>query len=146
MCDSNEARAHLQEKSRAIEAKSAKHFGEKRKFDPTSSDDFRGSSGAPLVGRLSDTGRVRQMARTGFGAERMRVAVGCSRGGEMSDHQREIYHSENGDKWFLCRDDDGRAFVLHNANVSSSGTVTEIELADFSEEAKRVPNIKRLPG
>jgi len=33
----------------------------------------------------------------------------------------------------LCRDDDGAAFVLHNANVSSSGTVTEIELADFSK-------------
>ena len=30
----------------------------------------------------------------------------------MSDHQREIYHSENGDKWFLCRDDDGRVFDL----------------------------------
>jgi len=29
MCDSNEARATFKEKSRAIEAKSAKHFGEK---------------------------------------------------------------------------------------------------------------------
>ena len=69
----------------------------------------------------------------------------------MSDHQREIYHSENGDKWFLGRDDDGRVFVLHKANVSSGGTVTKIELGYFlgrgnSEEAKRVPNIKRLPG
>jgi hypothetical protein len=27
---------------------------------------------------------------------------------EMSDHQREIYHSENRDRWLLCRDDDGR--------------------------------------
>jgi hypothetical protein len=40
---------------------------------------------------------------------------------EMSDHQREIYHSENGDRWLLCRDDDGRIFVLHKANVSSGG-------------------------
>jgi len=27
----------------------------------------------------------------------------------MSDHQREIYNSENGDKWFLCRDDNDGA-------------------------------------
>jgi hypothetical protein len=25
----------------------------------------------------------------------------------MSDREREIYESENGDEWFLCRDDDG---------------------------------------
>src|ERR1035437_9611535 len=53
------------------------------------------------------------MARTGNRAERIRVAVGCSRGVEMSDHQREIYQSENGDRWLLCRDDDGRVFVLY---------------------------------
>jgi len=45
----------------------------------------------------------------------------------MSDHEREIYNSENGDKWFLCRDDDGRVFVLHKANVPSGGT----RLGDF---------------
>jgi len=61
----------------------------------------------------------------------------------MSDHQREIYHSENGDRWLLCRDEDGRVFVLHKANVpwrpkSSSET--------FSEEAEQVPSIKRLRG
>ena len=49
----------------------------------------------------------------------------------MSDHEREIYNSENGDKWFLCRDDDGRVFVLHKANVPSGGTATRIELGDF---------------
>ena len=42
----------------------------------------------------------------------------------MSNRQREIYHSENGDRWLLCRGDDGRAFVLHKANVSSGGTAT----------------------
>jgi hypothetical protein len=63
---------------------------------------------------------------------------------EMSDHQREIYHSENGDRWFLCRGDDSHVFVLHKANVSSGGAATKIELGDFSEEAKRVPSIKRL--
>ncbi len=47
---------------------------------------------------------------------------------EMSDHEREIYRSENGDRWLLCRDDDGRAFVLHKANTctarSASPSVT----------------------
>jgi hypothetical protein len=49
----------------------------------------------------------------------------------MSDQQREIYHSENGDQWLLCREHDGRVFVLHKANVSSGGTATRIELGDF---------------
>ena len=40
-------------------------------------------------------------------------------------------NSENGDKWFLCRDDDGRVFVLRKANVSSGGTATKIELENF---------------
>jgi hypothetical protein len=38
---------------------------------------------------------------------------------EMSDHQREIYHSENGDRWLLCSDDDGLVFFLHKANAFS---------------------------
>jgi len=57
----------------------------------------------------------------------------------MSDHQREIYHSENGDRWLLCRDDDGRVFVLHKANVSSGGTATKIELGDFLGKGKAGP-------
>ena len=64
----------------------------------------------------------------------------------MSDLQREIYHSENGDRWLLCRDDDGRVFVLHKANVSSGGTATKIELGDFLGRGRRAPSIKRLPG
>jgi hypothetical protein len=49
----------------------------------------------------------------------------CNRRGfEMPNHEREIYHSENGDRWLLCRADDGRIFVLHKANVSSGGKVT----------------------
>jgi hypothetical protein len=64
---------------------------------------------------------------------------------EMSDRQREIYHSENGDRWLPCRDEDGRVFVLDKANMSSGGTATKIEIGD-SEEAKRAPSIERLPA
>jgi hypothetical protein len=62
----------------------------------------------------------------------------------MSDHQREIYHSENGDRWLLCRDDDGRVFVLHKANVSSGGTATKIELGDFLGRGKAGPEHQEL--
>ncbi len=62
----------------------------------------------------------------------------------MSDHQREIYHSENGDRWLLCRDDDGRVFVLHKANVSSGGTTTKIELGDFLGRGKAGPEHQAL--
>jgi len=63
----------------------------------------------------------------------------------MPKHEREIYHSENGDRWFLCRDEDDRTFVLHKANVSSGGKVTPIELGDFWAKAKQAPSIRRLP-
>jgi hypothetical protein len=63
---------------------------------------------------------------------------------KMSDHQREIYHSENGDRWFLCRDDDGRPFVLHKANVSSGAMATKIELGDFLGKGKAGPEHQAL--
>jgi hypothetical protein len=53
----------------------------------------------------------------------------------MSDHQREIYHSENGDRCFLCRDD-RPPFILHKANVSSGAMATKIELGDFLGKGK----------
>ena len=64
----------------------------------------------------------------------------------MSTHQREIYNSENGDKWFLCRDNDGGTFVLHKANVSSGGTATKIELGDFLGRGKAGPEHQALSG
>ena len=62
----------------------------------------------------------------------------------MPDRQREIYHSENGDKWFLCRDEDGRVFVLHKANLSSGGATTKIELGDFFGIGKAGPEHQAL--
>ena len=62
----------------------------------------------------------------------------------MSNRQHEIYHSENGDRWLLCRDDDGRAFVLHKATVSSGGSATKIELGDFLGRGKAGPEHQAL--
>ena len=63
---------------------------------------------------------------------------------EMSNRQREIYHGENGDRWLLCHDDDGRVFVLHKANISSGGTATKIELGDFLGRGKAGPEHQAL--
>jgi hypothetical protein len=48
----------------------------------------------------------------------------------MPSKEREIYRSENGDQWLLCRDDN-QVFVLHRANEPSGGKLTHIELWDF---------------
>ena len=63
---------------------------------------------------------------------------------EVAMSEREIYHSENGDRWLLCRDDDGRVFVLHKANLSSGGTATKIELGDFLGRGKAGPEHQAL--
>lgn len=62
----------------------------------------------------------------------------------MPHHEREIYHSENSDRWLLCHADDGRTFVLHKANVSSGGKVTSIELGDFLGRGKSGPEHQAL--
>ncbi len=62
----------------------------------------------------------------------------------MSDHQRENYHSENGDRWLLGRDDDGLVFVLHKANASSGGSATKFELGDFLGRGKAGPEHQAL--
>jgi hypothetical protein len=79
--------------------------------------------------------------RIGGGNEfRSRFIV--SKEAQMSE--REIYHSENGDRWFLCRDEDERVFVLHKANLSSGGTATKIELGDFLGRGKAGPEHQAL--
>jgi hypothetical protein len=64
----------------------------------------------------------------------------------VSDKGREIYHSENGDRWLLCRDNDGRVFVSHKANQSSGGTSTKMELGDFLAAGKAGPEHQALGG
>jgi len=85
------------------------------------------AAGAPLPGRPEDSGKrgkriVIAGRRQGTNAGRRWLIP--QRPG-MSDHQREIYNSENGDRWLLCRDDDGRVFVLHKANLASGGSWSE---------------------
>jgi len=47
-------------------------------------------------------------------------------------HFREIYQSENGDRWCLVRDPrSGRVFVRHEPNLPSGGQPSDIELGGF---------------
>ena len=57
---------------------------------------------------------------------------------------RDLYRSANGDRWLLVRDDAGRVFVRHEANLASGGTVTDRELAEFLAQAGLGPEKQEL--
>jgi hypothetical protein len=48
-------------------------------------------------------------------------------------HERELYSSSNGDRWFLVRDDNGTVFVRHDANRPSGGRHTDFQIGLFLE-------------
>ena len=56
---------------------------------------------------------------------------------------RELYRSDNGDRWLLVRDD-GRVFVRHEANLASGGNVTESEIGDFLRRGGLGPEKQEL--
>jgi hypothetical protein len=63
----------------------------------------------------------------------------------MSVQKRELYSSSNGDKWFLSGDPaTGTVFVRHEANVSSGGHVTEMDIATFLSSGQRNPGHQAL--
>jgi len=50
---------------------------------------------------------------------------------------RELYHSPNGDRWYLARDPaTGRVFVRHQANLPSGGNIADIEIGMFLSQGK----------
>jgi hypothetical protein len=82
------------------------------------------SSGQPIVRNLA-IGRQ-------LWSGRQQVAMGIV--------ARELYASENGDRWFLARDAQwGRVFVRHEANRRSGGHVQDIEIGEFLAENRRSP-------
>ena len=44
---------------------------------------------------------------------------------------KDLHRSASGDRWLLVRDDTGRVFVRHEANIPSGGTVTDSEIVGF---------------
>jgi hypothetical protein len=59
-------------------------------------------------------------------------------------HQRRIYHSSNGDSWWLTEAEDGRVVVRHEANEASGGKVSEISLGDFLGTGQSGPEHQAL--
>jgi hypothetical protein len=58
---------------------------------------------------------------------------------------RELYHSANGDRWFLVRErDSARVFIRHEPNVSSGGHTTDIDLGAFLAQGGRGPEHQEL--
>ncbi|MFC7555732.1 hypothetical protein ACFQU7_31150 [Pseudoroseomonas wenyumeiae] len=50
----------------------------------------------------------------------------------MTLSSAEIYRSQNGDTWWLIRDDAShQVYVRHEANPASGGHVTEISVKEF---------------
>ena len=72
------------------------------------------------------------------------VGLAAAAGKTMSTFQRKIYGSENGDSWWLCREEGGRVYVLHEANLSSGGTITKIAISDFLGSGKSGPEHQSL--
>ena len=58
---------------------------------------------------------------------------GNAHGSEPDQYRMEqLYRSPNGDTWFVARDPmTGLAFVRHQANASSGGQVTDVEIDAF---------------
>jgi len=45
--------------------------------------------------------------------------------------QSQIYTSSNGDDWFLCKNESGHVYVVHQPGEASGGERTYIGLGDF---------------
>ena len=57
---------------------------------------------------------------------------------------KDLYLSPNGDRWLLVRDDTGRAFVRHEANPASGGTVTNSDVLEFLSRGGLGPEKQEL--
>jgi hypothetical protein len=63
----------------------------------------------------------------------------------MTYQSRELYHSSNGDRWFLARDtESGDVFIRHEANLASGGRATHIDLGTFLSQGGRGPEYQEL--
>jgi len=58
---------------------------------------------------------------------------------------RELYHSTNGDRWYLARDPASeRVFIKHKANLASGGHVADIEIGTFLKSSALGPEHREL--
>ena len=58
---------------------------------------------------------------------------------------RELYHSANGDRWYLARDPASeRVFIKHEANLPSGGHMADIEIGTFLKSSALGPEHREL--
>jgi hypothetical protein len=57
--------------------------------------------------------------------------------------QRRI-HGQDNESWWLCRSQDDRVFILHEANELSGGETTRIEIGDFLRTGNPGPEHRSL--
>ena len=63
----------------------------------------------------------------------------------MPIQTRELYTSENGDRWSLARDTEtGGVFIRHEANLASGGNVSDKELGAFLRQGGLGPEKQAL--
>jgi hypothetical protein len=76
---------------------------------------------------------VAALGEAGYRIVRANGVEDTAPGSQLRKHRMEqLYRSPNGDTWFLARDPTtGLAFVRHQANASSGGQVTDVEIDDF---------------
>ena len=60
--------------------------------------------------------------------------------------QTEIYKSSNGDTWFLCRNELGHVYVVHEPNEASGGKPSAVGIGDFLSQQKVGPEHEALLG
>jgi hypothetical protein len=58
--------------------------------------------------------------------------------------QIEIYKSANGEGWFLCRNESGHVYVVHEPSEASGGKSSFIGLGDFLSSAATGPEHEAL--
>jgi hypothetical protein len=63
----------------------------------------------------------------------------------MSVQSRELYHSANGDRWWLANDSvSGQVFVRHEPNLASGGRISEMDIGAFLSRAGQGPEKQEL--
>jgi hypothetical protein len=76
---------------------------------------------------------VAALGEAGYGIVRANGMEDTALGSQPDKHGMEqLYRSPNGDTWFLARNPTtGLGSVRHQANASSGGRVSDVEIADF---------------
>jgi hypothetical protein len=57
---------------------------------------------------------------------------------------RKLYHSANGDRWYLAYDSAAGVFIRHEPNRASGGKISDIEIGAFLSQPGQGPEKQEL--